>query len=180
MIFHILLMIITNMKLWRQKARNPLFCCTCLVSFHSFHSFHSPCSSSSLHRVWSPPPHLARWTLSIPLPKRIINEKEGLTISFWCSFIHSGKGVAEQGSQTKGWRGVWQKAEKKNCDLTDFDGGSCRWCAQRNFGWFSWSLRCVWVAEVTVLAVLETRRVFWTHWHPLNPQTCQVKMVKKW
>ena len=79
------------------------------------------------------------------------------------------KGVAEWGSWTKGWRGGSGQRPKKNCDPTDFDGRSGHWRAQRIFGWFSWSSRCVWVAVVvTVLAVAESRRVFWTRWHPSN------------
>ena len=55
---------------------------------------------------------------------------------------------------------------------TDFNGGSGRWGAQRNFGWFSWSSRCVLVAVVTVLAVLEPFELFGI------PRNHQVKMVK--
>ena len=106
--------------------------------------------------------------------------RKGLVM--WESYVNCGrtecpyfsskiKGVAEWGSQTKGWRGESPaEGRKKNCDLTGFDGGSGHWRAQTNFGWFSWSSRCVWVAVVTVLAVVESRRVFssWTHWHPSN------------
>jgi len=38
--------------------------------------------------------------------------------------LHNTKGVAERGSRTKGWGGGPAKGRKKNCDLTDFDGGS--------------------------------------------------------
>ena len=100
-----------------------------------------PCSHQHRHYQLPPLPstweHQARW---VPPP---------------CPPLS--KGVVEWGSWTKGWRGGSGWRLKKNSDFTNFNGGSGCWGAQRNFGWFSWSSRCVWVAVVTVLAVVEER-----------------------
>ena len=90
-----------------------------------------------------------------------------LQFHHWSAREHSfGKGVAEWGSRTKGQGGVssWRLKKKKWLH----QGGSGHKELRICFGWFSWSSRCIWVAVVTVLAVGESGRAIWTHWHPLN------------
>ena len=85
---------------------------------------------------------------------------------------HRSRGWWNEDPKPRVGGGGSSRRPKKNCDLTDFDCRSGHWHAQMNFRWFSWSSRCVRVTVVTVLAVIESRRVFssWTpsHWHPLN------------
>ena len=77
-------------------------------------------------------------------------------------------------------RGGVSGQRPKKSDCNNFDGRSGHKELQICFGWFSWSSRCIWVAVVTVLAVGESGRAIWTHWHPLNLSSEDgKKMVKK-